>query len=59
MIIHDFNVYGAGTSPTETHPKLVVDPDAVLSRAVALQCFQPVAWRHSEIVKALYDFQLA
>jgi hypothetical protein len=35
--------------PREAHPPLVVDPDAVLALAVALQRFEVVAWGRLQI----------
>src|SRR3569833_3323100 len=44
LIVHDLDRLGA-VVPSETDAPLVVDPDAVLARAVALQRLQPVARR--------------
>jgi hypothetical protein len=45
MVIHYFNVYGAGRTvrPLKADPPLIVDADAEQSLAVAFEGFQPVA----------------
>ena len=48
MIISDFNVLGIGSGPDETDAPLVVDADAMLAGAAALQWFEPVAGRESQ-----------
>jgi hypothetical protein len=45
MVIYDFYLLRNGTSPSETNPPLVIDPDAVLPRPVTRQGLQPVARR--------------
>lgn len=44
MVVHDFNISWAVVGPSEADAELIIDPDAVLAFAVALQGFQPVAW---------------
>ena len=58
MIVHDLNVLGARSGPAEAHPKLIVHADTVLPGAVALECFQPVARRHTEVFQPACDLQL-
>jgi hypothetical protein len=41
-------VVSVALAPSKTDPPLVVDPNAVLSFAVAAQPLQPVAWKHAE-----------
>jgi hypothetical protein len=45
MVIDDFNIDRAGRSlgPLKANPPLVVDTDAVLALAVALERFEPIA----------------
>lgn len=43
VIIHDFDFIWAGSRPDETYSVLVVNADAVLSLAVACQCFQAIS----------------
>jgi len=50
MIVHEFNVRWTLGGPAKAKPVLIVDPNAVLSFAVTLQRFQPVArWRAQEL----------
>jgi len=51
MIINDFHIRGArrAIGPCETNAPLIVDPDAVLPLAIALQRFKSVARKSSEI----------
>jgi len=53
MVVEDFHVLGRAFPPDKADPPLVVDPDAVLTPAVAFQGFQPVPRRHLEILKGL------
>ena len=41
MIIRDFNFVSMAIAPIKTDPKLIVDPDAVLARAVAAEFLKP------------------
>ncbi len=49
MVICDFNLVCIAVTPHEADPELIVDPDAVLSFAVALQWFQAIAGKKSKI----------
>src|SRR5882724_4894411 len=49
MVVDDFNVSGAGTSPSKTDTPLVIDSHAELTCPVALERFQPVAWNGAQI----------
>jgi hypothetical protein len=50
MIVHEFNVRWTLGGPAKAKPVLIVDPNAVLSFAVTLQRFHPVArWRAQEL----------
>ena len=40
MVIDDLDVFGTGVGPAEADPVLIVNPDAVLSRPVALQLLE-------------------
>lgn len=51
MVITELNPLGSFIGPSKTETPLRVDPDAVLSRPVALQLLQPVIRRNSEIPK--------
>ena len=49
MVIHDLDVLRAVCGPNEANPPLVVDPDAVLSFSISLQCFQFIARRSPQV----------
>lgn len=57
VVVDYLDVFGASLGPGEADPPLVIDPDAVLASAVALQRFQPVARRHAEIVESHSSIQ--
>jgi hypothetical protein len=43
VIVDDFDVMGMAGFPSEADAPLVVDSNAVLTLAVAFQCFEPVS----------------
>jgi hypothetical protein len=45
MVIHDLDTVRPGVSPDKADAPLVVDPDAVLSRPIAFEDFEPAARR--------------
>jgi hypothetical protein len=49
MIIHDLNVIRVCFSPNKAETPLIVDPDAVLSSSIAVQQFQPISRRSSQV----------
>lgn len=51
MIIDNFHIFGSGGCPSETDAPLVVDPDAVLAFAAALQGFEPVCRGSAQIIQ--------
>jgi len=51
VIVHDFNVVSVAVSPHETETPLIVDPNAVLPRSVAMQCFQAIAGRSCQVAQ--------
>lgn len=57
MVIQEFNIGRAFVRPPETQPKLVVDPDRILTRPVALQRLQPVGGWNSKVFKAMRSIQ--
>ncbi len=58
VVINDFNIGRARRSPSETDTKLIVDPDAVLSRSVALERLQTVAWWHAQVAELTGNLEL-
>jgi hypothetical protein len=57
VIVDDFNVRRALLGPNETDAVLVIDADAVLSLAVALECFEMVRLGSQEIVYGMCSIQ--
>ena len=49
MIVGDFYLECVAVTPYEAYPELIVDPDAVLPFAVALQWFQAISGKKSQI----------
>jgi hypothetical protein len=58
MVVHDLHVVRAVIRPTEAHAELVVHANAILTRTVAFQEFQPVARWHAQIVQSTCLVQL-
>ena len=48
MVVDDFHVVGVAIPPHEADAILIIDPDAVLALALAVQRFQPVSGRHTQ-----------
>lgn len=53
MVVCYFNVIGISVFPVKADAPLIVDPDAMLPFAIALQGLQPVAWWDSEVPQML------
>ena len=51
MIVHDLDGIRSGVGPDEAHPPLIVDANAVLPFAIALQGFQSVRGRNSQVIE--------
>ena len=51
MIVDDFHVVGFALPPHEADAILIIDPDAVLVLALAVQQLQPVSRRHPQIIQ--------
>jgi len=51
MVVDDFHVVGVALPPHEADAILIIDPDAVLALALAVQRFQPVSGRHTQIIQ--------
>jgi hypothetical protein len=58
MVVDDFHVLRAGFGPAEAEAELVVDPDTVLTGAIAVHCFQAVRRRHAQVGQDLRRFPL-
>jgi hypothetical protein len=53
VVIGDFNLGGVALFPAETNSPLVIDPNRMLSFAIAFQELEPVAGRGSQIMQIL------
>ena len=51
MVIDDFDIKCVSYRPAKIDPPLIIDTDAVLVLAIALQCFQPVPGRYEKILE--------
>ncbi len=51
VIIDNFDVRRTRSGPPEADAILIVHPNAVLPRPVALECFQPIPGWHSQIMQ--------
>ncbi len=58
VVIHNFYVFGACFRPTKADAPLIIDANAVLTEAIALQCFKAIAQRHPQITQAARDLKL-
>jgi hypothetical protein len=58
VVVGDLDIVGVAVAPNEAKPPLVIDADAVLSAPIIPQCLQTVAFRQSQIGKALGLVQL-
>ena len=53
MIIHDLDFIRIASAPYEAEPPLIVDSDAVLAGAVALERLQAISGRNAKILQPL------
>jgi len=53
VIVHDFNVFWAFARPAKADSELAIDPNAVLTCAIAPECFKAIARRRSQEVERL------
>jgi hypothetical protein len=53
VIIHDFDFMRIAAAPYEAEPPLIVDSDAVLAGAVALERLQAISGRDAKILQPL------
>lgn len=58
MVIHNFDVLGAGSCPAKAQAILLVDANAVLASTIAQERFQAVAWRDTEVFQPSRNLQL-
>ena len=58
MVVDDLDVVRVAVPPAEANAPSVIDAYTVLPTPIALERFQSVPWRDSQIVKALGSIQL-
>src|SRR3546814_1565504 len=58
VVVDDLDIGGLRALPAKTHAELVVDANAVLTLAVAAQCFKAVARRDTQVVEASRPVEL-
>ena len=51
MVIDDLSIEYVAILPSEADAPLLVDADAVLARAVALECLELIRWRDHQIAQ--------
>lgn len=51
MIINDFDVMSLTLDPAKADAPLVIDPNRVLSQAIAAQCLQAIARRGAKVIQ--------
>ncbi len=49
MVVHNLNLKSIGVNPAEADAPLVVDPNAVLPRAITCEGLQTIAWNRSQV----------
>ena len=59
MAVDDLDFARLAIFEHETYPKLVVDPDTMLTFSFTGQCLQTVPWRHIQLKKAIRAMQNA
>ena len=59
MIIDDFDCMRIPVFPDETDAPLIVDADAVLAGSFALEGFEPMAWRHTQVTQGFRRRELS
>ena len=57
VVVDDFYVPRISIDPAETDPPLIVDADAVLALAIALQRLECVTGRRAELLERLRSIQ--
>src|SRR5579872_4215647 len=57
VIVRNLNVARVALFPVKADPPLIVHTDAVLSCAVAVQFFQPIPRRHTQVVERIRGVQ--
>jgi hypothetical protein len=59
VIIDNLHICRTGDRPAEAYAILIVNPDTVLARAIALQRFKTVSGRHPKVAQSTGNLQLS
>ena len=51
MVVNDLNLLRSGVTSSETDPPPVIDPDAVLTRSIALKTLKPIPGGNAQLLK--------
>jgi len=51
MVIHDLDIVRISRAPSEAHPPLLVDPDAVLTFPISLESLKSIPRGYTEVVE--------
>jgi hypothetical protein len=51
MVINNLDIFWSIGRPNKAHAKLIINADAMLSRAIMFQCPQPVAGGYAQILE--------
>jgi hypothetical protein len=58
VIVNDLDIICCAAAPAKADTPLVVDSDAVLTYALAFECFETVAWWNTQIVEPCRNLKL-
>ena len=57
MVVHDFDIERMAAFKAKANSPLVIDADAVLTRSMALERFEPVVRRDSQVIQPYRSMQ--
>jgi hypothetical protein len=57
VIVDDLNIECTSLVKPEAHPKLIVDPDAMLTGTVTNKLLKPIIWRNPQIAQGCCPIQ--
>ena len=52
VVVNDLNLLRSGVTPSKTDPPPVIDPDAVLTRSIALKTLKPIPRGNAQLLEA-------
>jgi len=59
VVVNYLRLLWSGVRPYEADAPLVIDPDAVLTDAIAFQSFEPISGRNPQVIERSSGSQLA